>query len=225
MTDKKAQAYRKANKAKEIRLVKGASARRAIGRIEHDMDIFVLTFGQFSLIDAMCAILDQTGAADVVISTWTAGHAHLDRAEDMMAQADIKSMRMIVDTSFQTRQPKYYDHMISLFGIESIRTMRTHAKYMTITNDEWNIVVRTSMNMNENPRLENIEISDHAGMAGFFKAIVDDIFSSVDVGEIDFDKVQDQVDLDSVDDFCDAVTVRGDMIPGNTLHEIECLGV
>jgi len=161
---------------------KSLSAVDSIGVLEKNTDTFILTFGQFSLIDALCAVLDQTGPARVDISTWTAADAHLERTAAMVASADITSLRMIVDRSFETRQPKYCAHMRESFGAECIRAIRTHAKFMVVRNDKWNVVIRTSMNLNENPRLENIEVSENAEFAGFFGRIVDDVFLEVDAG-------------------------------------------
>lgn len=167
------------NATKQIRTAKQSTAAQAIGKIEKNTDTFILTYGQFSLIDALLAILDQTGPAHVTISTWTAAHAHLDTAANLMGTAEILSFRMVVDRSFKTRQPKYYHHMAKLFGSDCIRQIRTHAKFMTIRNDRYDIVVRTSMNLNENPRLENIEVSESREFAEFFETIANDIFREV----------------------------------------------
>lgn len=207
--------YKKNNSNKKMRACKKASAVLAIGVIEKDTDTFILTYGQFSLIDALVAILDQTGPAHVTISTWTAAHAHLDRSAELMAGASLLSFRMIVDRSFKTRQPKYFEHMCSLFGVESIRAINTHAKFMTIRNDEWDIVVRTSMNLNENPRLENIEISENGEFADFFSSIADDIFKEVAVGEMRITPPE----LDSIEDFPLFKLITGDHIKNSKLQE------
>jgi len=62
---------------RDIRMARASTAREAIGHIEKQTDKFILTFGQFSLIDALVVLLDQTGPATVDISTWTAADAHL----------------------------------------------------------------------------------------------------------------------------------------------------
>lgn len=167
----------KANR--NIRVAKRSNADEAIGKIEKNSDTFILTYGQFSLIDALCSILDQTGPADVTISTWTAADAHLERSADLLASAQIRSFRMIVDRSFESRQPKYCYHMRKLFGTECIRAIPTHAKFMLIRSDTHDISVRTSMNLNENPRLENIEISENHKLAEFFQTVADDVFAEV----------------------------------------------
>lgn len=174
--------FRKSARRK-LRAAKRGVAQDAIGQIAHDQDVYILTYGQFSLIDALAAILDQTGPADVVISSWTAADAHLEESAHMVESMAIRSLRMVVDRSFRTRQPAYYRRMGELFGSDCIREIRTHAKFMVVTNESWNIVVRTSMNLNENPRFENIEISDDAGFAAWMLGIVDDIFSAVTEGD------------------------------------------
>lgn len=179
----KPKTFKKSNKEKKIRACKRGIASQAIGIIEKDTDTFVLTFGQFSKIDALMAILDQTGPAHVVISTWTAAHAHLDIAADLIASSDILSFRMIVDRSFRKRKPAFYMQMLQLFGNDSIREINAHSKFMIIKNDQWNIVVRTSMNLTGNRRLENIEISESKQFTDFMVKIVDDIFKEVLVGE------------------------------------------
>lgn len=213
--DIRMKSHKKDNRNKNIRVSKRGSAMQAVGTLQKNMDLFVLTYGQFSLIDALMAIIKQTGPAHVAVSTWTAAHAHLDRAAELMESANFLSFRMIVDRSFKTRQPKYFEHMISLFGIESIRAIRTHAKFMVIRNADWNIVVRTSMNLNENPRLENIEISESKEFAEFFNLIVDDIFSEVGEGVM----LSDFPDLNSIEESQQFKMVSGDHINIAELNE------
>jgi len=165
-----------------IRLAKTVSATTAIGTLTPGCEIFALTFGQFSLIDAICAILEQTGPASITLSTWTAADADLRRAERLLRSADILSMRYIVDRSFATRMPHYCRAMRELFGDDCIRTTRSHAKWAVISNETWNLAIRTSMNMNHNPRLENIEISDDPALAAFFRQVADDLFAEQEPG-------------------------------------------
>ena len=86
-------------------------------------------------------------------------------------------MRCVVDCSFGQRQPGYLAQVRELFGDDAIRSTRTHAKYAVITNDEWSVAVRTSMNLNENPRLESIEVSDDPELAGFLLRLTDELFT------------------------------------------------
>lgn len=179
----KPRTIRRETKTRTIRAAKLGSARDAIGKLTAGCEIFILTFGQFSLIDALVTILESTGPADVNISTWTAAHAHLERAQSLLQDANIRKLRYVVDRSFLTRQPDYCQRMRELFGDDCIRTQRSHAKFMTISNEHWDIAVRTSMNLNENPRLENLEISDDRELCHFLVSVVDDVFKEHSEGD------------------------------------------
>jgi 3-dehydroquinate synthase class II len=210
----KAKCFKK-DATRSIRVAKESSAREAIGALEHGTDTFILTFGQFSLIEALVAILDQTGPADVVIATWTAADAHLERSRDLLESAAIRSLRWIVDRGFESRQPKYCYHMRQLFGADCIRAIRTHAKFILVRNEEWSIVVRTSMNLNDNPRLEDLEITDHKEMAEFFQRIADDIFSEVEEG-----RNQSELPLlEGLEETVKLTEVRGNVIARDRLNE------
>lgn len=180
-----ARSHRRTSVDRVIRTAKEGSARDAIGELTPGCEILVLTYGQFSLIDAIVALIRQTGPADLILSTWTAGDADLTTAARLLEGAEIRSLRMIVDRSFVTRQPGYCARMIALFGPECIRTMRSHAKFAVIRNERWTLAVRTSMNLNTNPRLEQIEISDDPGLADFLTTVADDLWAEQAPGVMD----------------------------------------
>jgi len=164
-------------------LSKVTNARDALADFGRGMETYCLTFGQFSLMDAVEAILEKTGPADVTLSTWTAGGADLSRSAEHLHNGHIRSMRFVCDCSFGQRQPGYLAKLRELFGDDAIRTTRTHAKFAVLTNDSWQVAVRTSMNLNENPRLESIEVSDDPVLAGFLLSVVDELFAEESVGD------------------------------------------
>lgn len=177
-----ARAHARAKRDRDKRVVRVANARTALSGLDHDTELYVLTFGQFSLLDAITAILDVTGPASVTISTWTAATADLSRAEGFLRDGRIMRLRFLVDRSFLTRQPGYARQLVEAFGVDAVRTTRTHAKFATVTNDEWGVAVRTSMNMNENPRLEHIEVGDDPGLCGFLNGVVEEIWETEPAG-------------------------------------------
>jgi hypothetical protein len=199
------------------RVAKIATAKEAIGTIEPGSDTFILTYGQFSLIDALVAILDQAGPADVCISTWTAADAHLERTGGLVESSRIRSFRMIVDRSFETRHPAYCHHMRQLFGLECIRAIRTHAKFITIRSDSMDVAIRTSMNLNENRRMENIEISEGSDFTDFLMSIFDSIFDEVMPGE----NLSDLPKLDGVQESFPFQLVEARTIKREDLNEPE----
>ena len=180
---KRAQSHTRDTPTRRPRLSKVTNARDALADFDRGKETYCLTFGQFSLMDAIEALLERTGPADVAIATWTAGSADLSRSAESLHNGNIRSLRFVVDSSFGQRQPGYLAKVRELFGDEAIRSTRTHAKFAVITNDEWNVAVRTSMNLNENPRLESIEVSDDPALAGFLLRVVDEIFAEEKPGD------------------------------------------
>ena len=163
---------------REIRhLIAGELCHTAVGGITQGMEVFGLTNGQFSIINLIENALNQTGPADVDVSTWTAAGAEIRRFEAFLANENIKRLRFLVDRSFPARQPKYFQMLLDLFGEDVVRVARTHCKFVVIKNDEWNIAIRTSMNLNENVRTENFEMSDSPDLVLYLTKAVDYFFT------------------------------------------------
>jgi len=158
------------------RVLAAKNVAEAVGDIEHGCEIYGLTKGQWSLIDLVEYCLATTGPADVVVSTWTAANADITFANALFKNGLLRSLRFLVDFSFPSRQPAYCAALREAFGDDAVRLTRNHAKFVLMLNDEWSLVVRTSMNLNENRRLENFEISDSPEMSEFLVSVVDEIF-------------------------------------------------
>lgn len=172
---------RRARANREIRQSLGiTNAADAIGELEHGCEVYGLSDGSFSLVDILVHVLDTTGPADVVVSTWTAAGADIDFALRLLADGRIRSIRFVVDFSFPIRQPAYCAALRERFGDDAIRVTKNHAKFCTVTNDAWAMVIRTSMNLNENRRLESFEISDDRGLADYLAGVVARLFAEFD---------------------------------------------
>lgn len=164
------------------RLSKVASARDTIAGFGHGMDVVGLTFGQFSLLDLVDAVLELTGPADVTISTWSAGFYDVDAAMRFRDSGRLRSIRFVMDSSAKRGQATVGD-VAELFGAENVRATRSHAKFVLVCNDEWDVLITTSMNLNLNPRLEQFEMTDDADRAGMFGAFVDALFVELAEGD------------------------------------------
>lgn len=154
-----------------------ANAADALGPIEPGIELYALCKGDYSLVDIVEHCLNATGPADVTISTWTAAGADLEFALGFVLDGRIRSSRWVVDFSFPQRQPAYFALLVDRFGAGSVRATANHAKFVMIRNESWNLVLRTSMNLNLNKRLESIEISDHAEMAEYLTDVVGELFA------------------------------------------------
>ena len=150
------------------------NAELSVGKIYKGFELLCLNKGQYSIINVLETLLKQTGRADVIISTWTAASAELTLAEKFLESEMINKLHFIVDRSFKTRQPKYFNLLKKKFG-EIVSETNSHAKFILIKNNDWNIVVRTSMNFNENKRLETFEVSDDPMLYEYMAMIAADI--------------------------------------------------
>lgn len=170
--------HRSAPRKRRIAFNETDQAAQAIGRLEPGCEIFGLTKGQFSISDVIQHCLTETGPATVDIATWTAALGDIKRAENMLRDGRITRIRFVVDPSFKSRKPEFCRALVQTFGDGCIRTINSHAKFAIIRNERWNLAIRTSMNLNPNPRLENFEISDDPALASFFTTIVDQVYGN-----------------------------------------------
>lgn len=169
-------------RAAHHRLSKVASAADTIRGFGHDMDVVGLTFGQFSLLDLLHATLDMTGPAHVAVSTWSAGLYDIDAAKRFVEDGRMQSIRFLMDSATQKRGQSTAVQIADLFGASAIRTTRLHAKFVLIRNDDWHVVVTSSMNLNLNPRIEQFEMTDDRARAELFWGFVDDLFDELPPG-------------------------------------------
>ena len=204
-----AKVIRREPKDREVRASKFLNAEKAIGELSPGMELFVLTYGQFSLIDTIGALLEKTGPADMVLSIWTAGNTDTLELLRLNKAGSLRSARLILDRSFITRQPLRCRLVLDSFGLEAVRTWRGHGKFLVLRNEKWFLSIRTSMNLNTNPRLETLEISDDPALGDFLWTIADDLFREQEVGILHGELPE----LETVR-FMDAVTVEAGTVRG-----------
>ena len=165
--------------ARDVRRVQYAdNVAAAVGELAHGCEIYGLCRGQYSLIDLVEHVLSFTGPAELVVSTWTAAGADVEYALRLRDDGRVRSVLWLVDSSFPVRQPGYCAAMRERFGDECIRVTKNHAKFVLIGNGEWHVVLRTSMNLNENKRLESWEVSDDAELYGYLSEVVAELFAA-----------------------------------------------
>lgn len=150
--------------------------------IKKDIRIIGLTRGQFSLIDLIYSILQNIGSSDVICATWSAGIKDANTVKWMVDSNLIKSFLLVTDHSYVTRQSKYALQLTELFGKENIRTSELHAKFCLIANDNYKIVIRTSMNLNANRTCESFEIDESTEIYDFYKDFITQTFGEMPVG-------------------------------------------
>jgi hypothetical protein len=153
------------------------NAVRAIEEWGQGSEVFGFTKGQFSMVDLLEALLDRTGEADIVISTWTAGSRDLQRCLSFLQRDLARSMLWLVDISFERRVPELALRLKEMFGESSVRVIPSHCKFILLKNSQWNVVVQTSMNLNYNLRMENFWIADDRELYAAYHELIEMVFS------------------------------------------------
>ena len=155
-------------KQSEIGVFAEESADMATEDFSSGCHIIGMTMGQFSLIDMVHSILKKTGPADLYIATWSAGIKDAHQVRWMLDTHLITGIRLLTDHSYVNRQKKYAVAIEDLFGPENIRTSEMHAKFVVIKNDDFDVVILSSMNLNANKTCEVFTIHEDPEIAGFF---------------------------------------------------------
>jgi len=146
------------------------TALAALGPLQPGGRVFLLSKGAVSAGDVVTWALEQTGPADLLVSTWTISPAEISSLKRLVDSGRIRSFRLLTDFSFQRRHPSYAALLRATFGPEAVALTICHAKLAVISNATWAIVVRSSANMNRASRTEYHEISADRGLAEFIVA-------------------------------------------------------
>ena len=159
------------------------NAHAAFGALADGVQRHGITDGRWSLIDGVRALLDQCGPCDAIISTWTAASADLRKAQVLLRDGRLLSLRLLVDRSFETRQPEYCRRARAAFGDDAIRVWSSHAKFTLLLGGRWDILYLTSANLNRNARLENYSIFVGGPFPREYLALVEDLWAMQKPGE------------------------------------------
>lgn len=171
-------------KKTELGYFQDKNSDNAITGFKKDCRILGFTNGNFSLIDLIYSVLKKTGKADVIIATWSAGIKDAHQVKWMIDTDLIDNFKIMTDHSYKTRQKRYAASLEEIFGIENIRTSEMHAKFVIISNDNYKVAIRSSMNLNANKTCELFELDEGEEIYEFLKNYVDHTFENMDDGFI-----------------------------------------
>jgi hypothetical protein len=158
-----------------LKLLGFESAAVAVADFRPGSRVIGLTKGQFSLLHLLLELLKKTGPAHVVCATWSAGLYDASVMKEYKDSGNILSFMLVTDRSYSTRQKQYALSIEEAFGADAIRTTNLHAKFVLLWNDNYAVVIRSSMNLNENKRCENFDIDDDKDIFAFYKRFIDEV--------------------------------------------------
>jgi len=147
--------------ARRLRAVESfQSAAECIGTIEPGCAVFAITRGQFSMIDAVLAVLDQTGPASVSLWTWTVAEYEVEVLARLRRDERIRAGLLVIDYGALVKNAGIVADWRGSFGDRSVRYVVNHAKIATVESDRFRVLLRGSMNLNFNPRFEQFDLTE-----------------------------------------------------------------
>jgi hypothetical protein len=78
------------------------AAADCIGTLREGEQIFAVTEGQFSKLDALLHVLQQTGPAHLMVWCWTIAEHDIAEIERLHAEGAIAGASLLIDESFRT---------------------------------------------------------------------------------------------------------------------------
>ena len=151
-------------------------ARAILDGFQRGGRIFGIAQG-FSLFALIGAILEKTGPARISGVVSALGNRQTD------ALASLPNMRLVIGRGVAELPKSTGFRPCAVFG-ERLRVARTHAKLVTVRNNDWNITIRTSANLTASLGAEQYDISDNAAIADHVDAWIDFIFDETPPGAV-----------------------------------------
>jgi hypothetical protein len=136
------------------------TAAECIGKIEKGSSLFAITRGQFSMIDAILACLDQCGPAKVSLWTWTIAEYEIQCLERLRNDNRITEATLVIDHIGIKKNRTLLNQWQDQFGAQSVRFVVNHSKIATISDGTFALLLRGSMNLNFNPRFEQFDLTE-----------------------------------------------------------------
>ena len=150
-------------------------------RLEPGGQVFSIVDGQFSVIDLIAALADRMDAPDLSIMTWTAHREHIEHLVSIKEAGALGDVRFLFDRTIASQRIDVVARVVVSFGQESLRMSRLHTKIYMLRDDDWDVMVTSSANLNNNRRFEHYQISDWPEACDYVEEVFDTTFEHHDM--------------------------------------------
>lgn len=153
-------------------------ASQLLAALESEGDsVFGITRGQCSLIDFCLAAIDKVGApADVSFFTWVVAEYEMQYFQSLLEDGRITGFRLVCDHACLTHRPGFVESVKERFGDDAVRLSATHAKIGMVRGPGGDILIRGSMNLNQNRKLEQFDATMSFELCEWFETVMAEIW-------------------------------------------------
>lgn len=144
-----------------------------LGGIVPGQDKHFWSFGNFNMMRLIFWVLEQTGPAEIIMSTYSISPKTIVGVLNRREKGTIRNIRFLVDNRVRSLSPKPFDMLVKNFDY---RCISIHAKVACIWNDNWNITIVSSQNATDNPKMERGTIFTGLDIFNFDKKVLEDAF-------------------------------------------------
>lgn len=139
--------------------------------------VFGITRGQCSLIDFCLAAMDKVGdPADVSFFTWVVAEYEMQFFQSLIEDGRISGFRLVCDHACLTHRPGFVESVQEKFGADAVRLSATHAKIGMVRGPRGDILIRGSMNLNQNRKLEQFDATMSFDLCEWFETVMAEIW-------------------------------------------------
>lgn len=147
--------------------------------------VLAFTGGQFSMMDWVEAMMHRAGPCHVDMCSWTASRAAALRIGQWLKTGKAETLRLIIDDSLASRQPRAHETLEEEVGRENIVEMSVHAKWARVTGREAKLSALMSGNLTSTPACEFYLVSDGEDMYDALGSLSRSVWScDLDAGRV-----------------------------------------
>lgn len=155
------------------------TAAECIGPVVPGISIFAITRGQFSMIDAVLHVLAAVECATLSIWTWTIADYEIEVFGQLASSGRIAHGTLVIDSGAKLKNAALIAGWKRRFGANSVRYVLNHAKIAmvegAIDGQPVKFLLRGSMNLNMNPRFEQLDVTEGGPDFDLVKQIQDEL--------------------------------------------------
>lgn len=154
---------------------KAVALSEVIGEIRPGEAIHIPSLSSWSMHELIEYILQQTGPAEVWLTSWSIKQKAVQLILELLQQGHITALSCVFDGRVKTMCPDAW--RLADYNMSRVFLTKIHAKVVVIQNDTWGVSIVSTANLTRNPRIECYVITADMGLSDYHKAWINDVIN------------------------------------------------